>query len=117
MRMTRTDHHFFLRHVLPAAAVLAAVALVFIPAPAAGDDADDLIAGIVAKASSPPEAAKKLVHAAGMLGDAPAVQIRVCMKACELGIKDPAGYSSALAGLDLLAKIAPKRGGQWRAER
>ena len=115
--MTRSYHHFFLQHVLPAAAVLAAAVLLLFPPSAAGDDTDDLIAGIVSKTSSPSEAAGKLMHAAGMLGDAPAVQMRVCAKAYECGVKSPSGYTSAVAALDLLAKLAPKQAGQWQLRR
>ena len=93
------------------------VALLYLALPAAGDDADDIIAEIVRAAKTRTEAAKQLVAAAGTLRDAPAVQVRVCEKAYELGITGPSGYASALAALDVLDTMAPLKAATLRAKR
>ena len=84
---------------------------------ARADEADDLIKQIVREAKTRPEAAEKLLKAAGMLKDAPPVQVRICVKAYECGILAPAGYASALAALEMLDKAAPDRAAVWSARR
>jgi len=84
---------------------------------AQADQADDLIRQIVREAKTRPEAAKKLLAAAGMLNDAPPVQIRICEEAYKCGITGPAGYASALAALAMLDKAAPDRADVWSARR
>ena len=97
--------------------VVVAVVSLWLALPAAGDDADDIVNEIVRAATTRTEAAKQLVAAAGALRDAPAVRVRVCEKAYELGITSPSGYASALAALDALETIAPLKGDSWRAKR
>jgi len=82
-------------------------AIVAFPLTVAADETDDLIRQIVAKTTTRADAAAKLIENAKVLTDAPAVQVRICAKAYEYGIMAPAGYSSALAALDLLDKVAP----------
>ena len=97
---------------------LAGVAVVMCLAlPAGADDADEIINEIVRGAKTRTEAAKRLVATCGALRDAPAVQVRICEKACELGITSPPGYASAVAALDVLDSIAPGRADTWRARR
>lgn len=81
------------------------------------DDTDDLIKQITAPARTRAEAAAKLLKSAEALSDAPAVQVRLYVKACELGLSSSAGYASALAALDMLDKIAPDRSATWADKR
>ena len=92
---------------------------VFLVAPAAAvaDETDDLIKDILREASNSAKAAGELINSAKRLGDSPTVQTRLCEKAYECGIAAPAGYASALAALDLLAKIAPVRAVAWDDKR
>ena len=87
------------------------------PAPAGADQADDLINTIVRDTRSRAEAAKKLLTTAESLGDAPAVQIRLCEKACEYGMSSVTGYPTALTALDMLEGLAPHKADTWRDKR
>ena len=87
------------------------------PATARVDDVDDLVKRIVRETRDSAGAAKELVASAKGMPDAAAVQTRLCEKAYEYGIAAPAGYDSALAALDLLAKVAPARTAAWDDKR
>ena len=84
---------------------------------ARADETDDLIKQILRETRSAAAAAKELVASAKGLADASAVQTRLCEKAYECGVAAPAGYASALAALDLLAKVAPARTAEWDGKR
>ena len=81
------------------------------------DDVDDIAAAIARDASSRAEAAAKILEVVKSLGDSPADQVRLCEKTYEHGMVTPAGYGSAAAALDLLAKLAPTRMAEWNAKR
>ena len=100
-----------------AAVLSAAWAVCFVSPPAAADDADDLINTIVRQTRTRTDAARKLLAAAAALGDAPAVQTRLCEKACELGLTGLTGYPTVLAALDMLEKIAPQKIETWQDKR
>jgi len=72
------------------------------------DDADDLIAEVLAKSGKGAKSADRLIKIAEGL-DSPKDRIRLCEKAYECGISESAGYSSALAALDMLVKCDPAR--------
>ena len=110
----RTRNAWHPRAVVPGLLVLAVLAWT---APGRADEADDLARQIVGEAKTRAEAAKKLLDAAGMLKDAPPVQVKLCVKAYEAGIMSPAGHASALAALDMLDKAAPDRADVWSARR
>jgi len=99
------------------AAVAGLTASLWVLSPATGDDADNIINQIVRKSRTSAERAEKLVAAAKLLADAPAVQVRVCEKAYQFGIMASSGYASALAALDLLGVIAPSRADALRTKR
>ena len=103
----------------PRAVVLGLLACAVLGWASAGraDEADKLARQIISEAKTRAEAAKKLLDAAGMLKDAPPVQVKLCVKAYECGITTPAGHASALAALDMLDKAAPDRADVWSARR
>ena len=103
-----------MRHVAAALVLSAVWAVLLAPGPAVADDIDDLINDIVRQTRTRAEAAKKLMAAVKSLGDAPAVQARVCEKAYEYGMVGQTGYPTALAALEMLEKIAPQKLGTWR---
>lgn len=84
---------------------------------ASADETDDLIKQILREAPNSAKAAGELVKSAKRITDSPAVQVRLCVKAYECGIAAPAGHASALAVLDMLAKIAPARAAAWDDKR
>ena len=98
--------------------VLLSVCMLLIGFSAArADETDDLIKEVLRQKRNAAAAAKELLTNAKGLTDAPAVQVRLCEKAYECGIASPAGYGSALAALDVLAKIAPDRAAAWDDKR
>jgi len=107
-------------HALPwhRAALTALVALLAIPpVGATGDDADDIAAAILRKASSQADAAGKILDAAKAQKHSLALQIRLCEKAYAYGITGPRGYPAAIAALDVLERIVPSRAASWHAKR
>lgn len=103
----------------PAAVLVSlAVCVVFFGATvAAADETDDLIKQLTADTRTRAEAAARLLKGAEALGDAPAVQIRLCEKAYELGLMGSAGYATSLAAVDMLEKIAPEKFAAWADKR
>jgi len=91
--------------------------VVWFPLSVHADEADDLINTIVRGTRTRADAAKKLLATAESLGDAPAVQIRLCEKACEYGMTGVAGYPTALGALDMLEGLAPHKANTWRDKR
>ena len=99
--------------ILPALAA----AVVLAASPVRGDEMEDVISSLIRDTKNDAEAAAKLVSAAGLLKDAPAMQVAFCEKACDLGIKNVAGFESVAAALDLLDQVAPQRAEAWQQKR
>jgi len=97
--------------------VLLAAMLVLQTSTVQADDVDDLIAILKPSPVNNAVWAAKLLKAVKDLETNPSGQARLCEKACECGMKAPAGYASALAALDLLDKLAPQRADRWQAKR
>ena len=76
-----------------------------------------LIKETVAGASSSAEAAARLMRAAVMLTDTPAIQADFCRKAYEYGTKTPSGQIEALAAIEILIRLEPKQADQWSEKR
>ena len=55
------------------------------------------------------ELAQSLLQAANDTQSNPELQILLCEKAYELGLKTPSGYGTAIEAMQLLAKVAPAR--------
>jgi formylglycine-generating enzyme required for sulfatase activity len=53
--------------------------------------------------------AKQLLEAAGKVTNQPAFLTLLCEKACELAMKDPTGYPTAKAAMELLAANVPEK--------
>jgi len=85
--------------------------------PVEADAVDDLIAALKPSSADNALWAAKLLKAVKDLETNPSGQVRLCEKAYECGMKAPAGYASALAALDLLEKLAPRRAETWRQKR
>jgi len=94
------------RSVRMAVGVLVCVIVVG-SSPVRGDEADDIIKEALSTARTGAEAAKLLVGAARAQNNNTAVQVTLCEKAYECGMKASAGYASAVDALDLLDQIAP----------
>ena len=84
--------------------------------PVFADDADDLIAQIIAKSGKSAKAADELIKIAEGIESAKD-RIRLCKKAYECGIAELAGYESAAAALDMLLKCDPDGAAVWDAKR
>jgi len=91
--------------------------LLALPTASRGDDADDIVAGILRSTPNQAEAARKILDAAKAMPDAPAVQIRLCEEAYKQGAAAVGGFPAALGALDLLEKIAPSRAEWTRVKR
>ena len=72
------------------------------------DDADDLIAEVLAKSGKGVWSASKLIIIAKGL-ESPKDRIRLCEKAYECGLSESAGYPFALRALDMIVKCDPAR--------
>jgi formylglycine-generating enzyme required for sulfatase activity len=59
--------------------------------------------------------AAKLVQDAKSLGDSPQLQALVYEKACEFGMKNPAGLAAALEAISFLVKAQPDKAGEYQA--
>jgi len=103
------------RSVRRAVGVLACV-ICASSSPVRADEADNIIKEALSTARTGAEAAGLLVGAAEALDDV-GVQVRICEKAYECGIKARAGYASAVEALDLLDKIASDRASLWGEKR
>jgi hypothetical protein len=57
--------------------------------------------------------AAKLLKAAKIIRDDPALVALICEKAYESGAKNPAGYEAAIEAAGLLAELVPQRKGEW----
>ena len=58
--------------------------------------------------------AAKLLEGAGAVDDSPELQVLLCEKAFDLGLKHPGGHETSIAALRLLEKKAPERKAEWR---
>ena len=94
-----------------------AAAVVLSAGPGRGDEMEDAISSLIRDAKDDAEAAARLVSAAKLLKDAPAMQVAFCEKAYELGIKNVAGFESVAGALDLLDQVAPQRAEAWQQKR
>jgi len=99
--------------ILPVLAAVVALSAT----PVRGDETGKVISSLIRDAKSDAEAAGKLVFAAKLLKDAPAMQVALCEKAYDLGIKKVAGFESVAAALDLLDRLAPQRAEDWQQKR
>ncbi len=77
-----------------------------------GSQADKVAAS--ATTADDVEFAEKLIEAAGNASDSPELQIILCRKAYEYGVRNPAGYDTAMGAVKMLLEIAPDRFEKWK---
>ena len=93
--------------------VLALVAAAAAPSAARGDAVDDFVESLKSGAKTPYELAAVILDAAGSAKDNPDLQLKLCAKAYEHGIKHPKGLPTAIAALRKLIAGRPEQKRQW----
>ena len=114
-RKARTQHMAASKAIRTIGAIM--MVLVRLCAASGAEDEIGLIRDIVRNARGDVDAAKRLLAAARDVGDDRDLQVGLCEKAHEYGISSPRGYASAIAALDMLDRIDPKRADLWRTKR